>query len=94
MNPTPARLYSSFPALLIFFAAVSAMDIDQMITVHARKLALMQEYDRTLQLQREVDAQAKWVASMKRDLLQLAPGDPEASAVVSDLQLRPQPTGK
>ncbi len=85
----PPRAYSSFTALLIFFIAVAAMDIDQMMTVHGRKLALMDQYDRTLKLQREVDAQSRWVASMKQDLLRLAPGDSEASAVVTDLHLRP-----
>jgi hypothetical protein len=87
MNPT--RVYSSFPALLIFFAAVAVMDIDQMVTVHGKKLALMEQYDRTLKIQREVDAQSRWVASMKQDLLRLAASDPEASAVVTDLKLRP-----
>jgi hypothetical protein len=88
MNPPP-RAYSSFTALLIFFAAVAVMDVDQMITVHAKKLVLMEQYDRTLKLQREVDAQTRWVAAMKQDLLRLAPGDPEASAVVTDMNLRP-----
>jgi hypothetical protein len=86
----PPRAYSSFTALLIFFAAVAAMDIDQTVTVHRKKLALMQEYDRALELQKQVDAQDKWVASMRRDLLRLAPGDPEASSVVTDLDLRPK----
>ncbi len=83
------RAYSSFTALLIFFAAVAVMDVDQILTVHRKKLALMEEYDRTLKLQREVDAQTRWVVAMKQDLLRLAPGDAEASAVVTDLNLRP-----
>ena len=74
----PPRAYSSFTALLIFFAAVAVMDIDQVITVHRKKLALMEQYDRMLKLQQEVDAQTRWVAAMKQDLLRLAPGDPEA----------------
>ena len=93
MNP-PVRLYSSFTALLIFFTAVAVMDIDQMITVRHKKLALMQTYDRTLKLQHEVAAQGKWIASMKQDLLRLAPGDAEASSVVTDLNLRPKSAGK
>jgi hypothetical protein len=52
-------------------------------------LVLMEQYDRTLRLQREIDAQARWVTAMKQDLLRLAPGDTEASAIVTDLKLRP-----
>lgn len=93
MNP-PARLYSSFTALLIFFVAVAVMDVDQMMTLHRKKLALMQEYDRSLKLQHQVDAEAKWVGGMKQDLLRLAPSDAEASAIVTQFNLRPQPAGK
>jgi hypothetical protein len=88
----PARAYSSFTALLIFFAAVTVMDIDQTATLHRKKLALMQEYDQAIGLQKQIDVRTKWVASMRHDLLRLAPGDPEAEAIVSDLNLRPGTT--
>ena len=66
-----------------------AMDIDQTVTVHRKKLALMQQYDQAIALQKQVDAQTKWVASLRHDLLALAPGDSEAEAIVSEMNLRP-----
>jgi hypothetical protein len=88
----PARTYSSFTALLIFFAAVTVMDLDQTVTLHRRKLALMQEYAQAITLQKQVDARTKWIGSVQHELLSLAPGDPEAEAIVSDLNLRPGQT--
>jgi hypothetical protein len=87
-----SRTYSSFAALLIFFAAVTVMDLDQTMTLHRKKLALMQEYDQALGLQKRIDAQTKWVDGLQHDLLRLAPGDPEAAAIVSELKLRPEKT--
>jgi hypothetical protein len=88
-----AKSYSSFVALLIFFAAVAVMDLDQTITLHKKKLALMQEYEQTLKVQKQIDAQTKWVSSMREDLLRLAPGHPEASEIVTEMNLRPPKTG-
>jgi hypothetical protein len=82
-----ARIYSSFTALLIFFAAVTVMDIDQTVTLHRKKLALMQQYDQAIGLQKQVAARTKWVGSLQHDLLRLAPGDPEAAAIVAELKL-------
>jgi hypothetical protein len=82
-----SRTYSSFTALLIFFAAVTVMDIDQTATVHRKKLALMQEYTQAIGLQKQVDARTKWVGAMQHDLLRMAPGDPEAAAIVAELKL-------
>jgi hypothetical protein len=81
------RTYSSFTALLIFFAAVAVMDIDQTVTLHRRKLELMRQYDQAIVLRKQVDAQAAWVAGLRHDLLRLAPGDPEAAAIVAELKL-------
>ena len=92
MNPPP-RTYSCFPALLIFFAAVTVMDLDQMMTVHSRKLAAMQDYQHALVLRRQVDAQSKWVTGLRQDLLRLAPGDAEAAAIVGELGIRPKVAG-
>jgi hypothetical protein len=93
MNPPP-RTYSCFPALLLFFAAVTAMDLDQMATVHRKKLAVMQDSQQALALGKQVDAQAKWMAGLRQDLLRLAPGDAEAAAIVSEFGIKPQPAGE
>jgi hypothetical protein len=92
MNP-PARTYSCFPALLIFFAAVTVMDLDQMATVHRKKLAVMKDYQQALSLGRQVDVQGKWIAGLRQDLLRLAPGDAEAAAIVGELGIKPKPAG-
>ncbi len=69
--------------------SVTMMDIDQTMTLHRKQLALMQEYTQALGQQKQVDARTKWVGAMQHDLLRMAPGDPEAAAIVAELNLAP-----
>jgi hypothetical protein len=85
-----AKNYSPFPALLLFFATVLVMDLDQTVKIHRQKLEVMQQYVATLQVQKQANAQLKWMNAMRQDLLRLAPGDPEAAQIVADLHLQPQ----
>jgi hypothetical protein len=93
MNPL-ARTYSCFPALLLFFAAVTLMDLDQMAAVHRKNLAAMQEYRKALEMGRQVSAQGHWIAGLQQDLLRLAPGDQEAAAIVGQFGIKPRPMEK
>lgn len=86
------KTYSSFPALLIFFIAAIVMDLDQSVTLHRQKLETMKTYDETARLQRQFEEKSKWVKSMREDLLRLAPGHPEASQIVAELNLQPMAT--
>jgi hypothetical protein len=86
----PEKRYSPFWALLIFFGAVFVMDTDETVKIHRENLATMQQYAQTLALQKQVQAQMKWMKPMREDLLRLAPGDPAASQIVADLHLQPQ----
>jgi hypothetical protein len=86
------KTHSPFWPLLIFFGAVLMMDLQQSVKIHREKLALMQQYAQTVQLQKQAATQVKWVRDMREDLLRLAPGHPEASQIVAELHLQRQKT--
>ena len=91
MNSVEQR-YSPFWALLLFFGAVLVMDLYQTLRIHQEKMAVLQEYNEAVKMQKQADLQLWWIAPLRKDLVQLAPSHPEASQIVAELHLQPPGT--
>ena len=83
--------YSSFWALLLFFFMVGVFDLGQTVQVHRDKMETMRQYTLALQMRPRAEAQLQWIQNMRRDLVRLAAGDPEARRIVSTLHLQTGP---
>ena len=82
------KTYSSFWALLLFFIMVGVFDLGQTVQLHREKMEAMRQYTLALKMRPQAEAQLRWIQSMRKDLLRLAPGDPEARRIVTVLHLQ------
>ena len=78
---------------MLFFVMVGVFDLGQTVQVHREKMQLMHQYTAALAMRPRAEAQLRWIQNMRRDLLRLAPGDPEAMRVVNILHLRDGASG-